>query len=357
MNPELQKYVSVARASGRNDMQITQDLRSNGWNENDISLALGSGTDNNPIPRPPVVPGSLMRKGVVVGLVFIILLGAGVYFVSIKGVVSSTPKVNFVDSNSVISFDRPSTWIIPVEKNAAMAMFYIPDGENKNSIASPNDTYGSGLSYGTFTIIALDDESVAKDYSEESIRKSGLTFTKKDTVVIDGIQSNKIVLDGSAYGGFHKVSNTMIIVPFPSQKMNIIIYYSANSPEVINEIEKVIDSIKIDKSKLSLLFDGLMAIQNEANMKALLFSMRPSAEIYYDFHKNSYAGVCSDNVDELTKPLRDLRSKFDPNLKCTSVTNSYAISLLLSPKKEYWCIDSKGFAGVVSGYHTGTACK
>ncbi|KND48774.1 MAG: hypothetical protein AB198_00975 [Parcubacteria bacterium C7867-003] len=356
MNPELQKYVSQARGSGRSDMQITQDLRSNGWNENDISFALGINTASNPVPKPPVVPNRLMRKEVLAGLVFIILLGTGIYFVASKSRVDNTPKIHYVDSNGVISFDRPSTWIIPPEKNAAMAMFYIQDGENKNSIASPNDMYGNGLSYGTFTVIALDDESVAKDYSEEAIRKSGLTFTKKDTVVIDGIQSNKIVLDGSAYGGFHKVSNTMIIVPFPSQKMNIIIYYSANSSKVLNEIDKVVDSIKIDKSKVSALVDGLSALRKEASMKALLYGMRPSAEIYYDSHKNSYAGICADTVNDLTKPLRDLRSQVDPNIKCTSVSTSYAISLL-SPKKEYWCIDSTGFAGVTSNYHSGTVCR
>lgn len=356
MNPELKKYVDDSRASGKSDMQITQDLRGNGWNENDISAALGFSGANSSVPKPPVASKSFMRKEVLAGLVFILLLGTGIYFVASKSRVDNTPKINYVDSNGVISFDRPSTWIISPEKNAAIAMFYIQDGENKNSIASPNDVYGSGLSYGTFTILASDDDGVANNYSEEAFRDAGLEYTKKDTVVIDGTQSNKIVLEGGAYGGFPKVSNTMIVVPFPSQKMNIVIYYSANSSKVLDEIEKTIKSIKIDESKVPLLVDGLNAIQNEASMRALLYGMRPSAEIYYDSHKNSYAGVCSDTVDDLTKPLRDLRSKFDPNAKCTSVAKSYAISVL-SPKKEYWCIDSVGFVGVTSGYHTGTACK
>ena len=80
MNPELQNYIRQARAIGKSNEIITQELSSGGWTPSDISQALGLGTVAPITATTSVVAGVMGGKiiaGIVVGL--IVVGGGGVF--------------------------------------------------------------------------------------------------------------------------------------------------------------------------------------------------------------------------------------------------------------------------------------
>ncbi len=71
MNPELKKYIDDARSLGRSDAQIAQDLKSGGWNNNDISSALGVTGADAVKNLPEKSGGSFSLWWVLLGVLFL----------------------------------------------------------------------------------------------------------------------------------------------------------------------------------------------------------------------------------------------------------------------------------------------
>lgn len=77
MNPELQNYIKQARAMGKSNEIITQELSSGGWASADISQALGLGTVAPLSATTSVVAGVMSGKIIASTVIGLIILGGG----------------------------------------------------------------------------------------------------------------------------------------------------------------------------------------------------------------------------------------------------------------------------------------
>ena len=80
MNPELQNYIRQARAMGKSNEIITQELSTGGWTPADISQALGLGTAA-PMSAATSAVASVMSGKIIAGTIGILIVvgGGGAY--------------------------------------------------------------------------------------------------------------------------------------------------------------------------------------------------------------------------------------------------------------------------------------
>src|SRR3989338_8956753 len=81
MNPELQNYIKQARAMGKSNEIITQELSSGGWTPADISQALGLGTAAPMSATTSAVAGVMSGKIIASTIIGLVVLGGGGVFV------------------------------------------------------------------------------------------------------------------------------------------------------------------------------------------------------------------------------------------------------------------------------------
>ena len=100
----------------------------------------------------------------------------------------------------------------------------------------------------------------------------------------------------------------------------------------------------------------------DASAKASISSVRAEAEIYADDNGGSYLGMDDpdSSVMKLVQAAIDANSG-DGNLNLASDSLSYAAFIELTGTEDttddYFCADSTGFAGIVTGPISGTACN
>lgn len=87
----------------------------------------------------------------------------------------------------------------------------------------------------------------------------------------------------------------------------------------------------------------------DASTMASLSSLRAEAEIYYDSHGLKYSGLCSSPTVKNSFEVMTRNYPDNPVPTCTARTQSYIMSTEITPgddgTKNYFCIDSYGFAG------------
>jgi prepilin-type N-terminal cleavage/methylation domain-containing protein len=104
-----------------------------------------------------------------------------------------------------------------------------------------------------------------------------------------------------------------------------------------------------------------------SKIKQQLTSFRTAAEIYFsNQNPNGYgptvsgpdcsSGIFNDVSPSNGSPALYIASGNLPDfvqLACSSTASAYAVKASLYSGNEYWCVDSKGFSGVINGLITG----
>ncbi len=81
MNQDLKNYIDQARAAGKNDDAIKQELRGAGWQESDISEGFGGSISSAPVTASVAASASSSAtKWIAMAVVGVLVLGAGAYF-------------------------------------------------------------------------------------------------------------------------------------------------------------------------------------------------------------------------------------------------------------------------------------
>lgn len=107
-----------------------------------------------------------------------------------------------------------------------------------------------------------------------------------------------------------------------------------------------------------------------AAVMASLSHIRAAAEIEFD-RSQSYAGVCEsspetaqifERMSKMTYKQGHWCSEWSEEINCTANAEAYAVTALLpqqiaDKEKDYYCVDSSGFVGMVDAQHTGTSCQ
>lgn len=94
----------------------------------------------------------------------------------------------------------------------------------------------------------------------------------------------------------------------------------------------------------------------EAMVKSVLSSTRPSAELFYDSHNYSYSGVCSSQEFLYFKSrVQNDAAPTATQFTCGSTKTTYVAFVKLA-SGGYYCADATGFAGNISKQPTGTTC-
>lgn len=112
------------------------------------------------------------------------------------------------------------------------------------------------------------------------------------------------------------------------------------------ELLVVVAIIGILASIVLVSLNSARAKARDASAKGSMSSIRAQAEIFYDTHGGSYAGMCADSD---VAPLIDaVQSETGQNVDCQDAALSYAASIVLNNENNF-CIDSSGFAGDYRG--------
>lgn len=95
----------------------------------------------------------------------------------------------------------------------------------------------------------------------------------------------------------------------------------------------------------------------DASIKANLSSAIAQAEIYYDVHENSYAGVCT-NIEGILSFKNSASESAGGSVICNDTKTAWAMSSSLKTKDgSSWCVDSMGSNKEVLGVITNqTSC-
>lgn len=97
----------------------------------------------------------------------------------------------------------------------------------------------------------------------------------------------------------------------------------------------------------------------DAAIQSTVSSVRSEAEIYFS-GRNSYAGVCTDNVESGVPRLLDsIDKQFPPDATqpytCSDDDGYFVIEAALNSGDTY-CVDSNGFSGLGSMNQTSNTC-
>ncbi len=98
---------------------------------------------------------------------------------------------------------------------------------------------------------------------------------------------------------------------------------------------------------------------NDSSAKASMSSIRAAAEIEYDSAGGSYAGVCADT--DVADLLAAADAETGNSNTCANTADAFGAQIQMKSTTDYFCVDSTGFAGVVSGTtitpHTDMVCN
>lgn len=88
----------------------------------------------------------------------------------------------------------------------------------------------------------------------------------------------------------------------------------------------------------------------EAMIRSSLNNARAMAELYYDNNKNSYAVVCTNSGGIANNIAEADKNNNDGATMCmSSATKWVAAAQMLIDPKTYYCVDSTGFAKIITG--------
>ena len=178
----------------------------------------------------------------------------------------------------------------------------------------------------------------------------------KDMEDISKIISQKIDVDlwiGQDDSFVHKVVTSPFVVRDEKSETMVsvveeIVLSGQNKPVSIVAPQDALPIETIMQNVLGGMFGGVTSSLNtarakgsDAATKSYLANMRAQAELYYDSHGNSYAGVCSSKEFKKTKAAILSSSSRTPS--CYDRTTSWAMSgELKTVPVTYWCADSRG---------------
>ncbi len=350
MNLDLQNYVNGAVKAGQSKEKISQDLKSNGWTDTDISEVLNASFPAPVINITSKKPYTFNNKTLLVGIVLVMLIGVFLFIVlnkfSSNPLIQNGNSVEYIHSSGLFTLSYPKDWSI-----------LGPEGYD----VYPGISLSTGLSFifggdslesgsGTLSLgILADEKTLSAYYNPEAISKSGYKVSP-----IEEINLGETVVRKFKFGRSASV-NTVYIFPTEKGDIHFLVVTDIVEPKTIKQIESVLATLSINESKIAELQIEAKARADNAAIKSYLSSLRASSEIYYDSNSNSYSGLCKNKEKYYVDSVSYIEKTTGNKIMCNDTKNEYALSAKLI-NSEFYCIDSTGFMGKVVGYHTGTKC-
>lgn len=376
-NQQLLDFIKSQLAQGLTKEKISSELLANGWNTQDIEggfKAVVPVSNLSEIPIPPIqssisIPSTysnalsatklVTHTGKKVFLIVLILFllagGASAYYFrnnlmnlpivkslietkQVTPIIPITPIQTTTDTTSVTQPDNlkidPSLSIY----NDPNGLFSFSYQKDERIILKENQAIALAIDRGNkpiAIIIVVTDTNNTKLNLQTDITK----FTKSSFGNVDGYPSDKyaaVIKDKTSSNNIYESIYVINLGSYNNTKLSILFdsVVNINDQEIMDQIEKNVKSILINKDNIPSVAKALLAKISDTSTKKTLQDEMVQAELYYE-KNNAYTGFCKSNEYNGVEGITKLT-----NLYCEDSSNTYVISASISDG--YWCVDYKG---------------
>ncbi len=183
MNQDLKNYIDQARAAGKNDETIKQELRSTGWQESDISEAFGATPASvaAPVTAAAAVSGrAFPTKVVAISAVVLLLLAAGAYMAfGRNGGTNNDNSNNASNSNNTNSDIKACKDLLPGSKFTeitGITDFEIHESGRDTSVTGLNQLPGNPGTGDAVVAAGIQQQNCGYVYTNEGRESSDISM-------------------------------------------------------------------------------------------------------------------------------------------------------------------------------------